>query len=455
MILLALYTLKQFGEVVIVWIKKIVSSLYMSIFVRMIISALICLGVLFALIMFSNSYVEKQNIKFIERQQDEINTLVEYIEKIIAEENLTFSEANARTFVDEQSLFDVYFLGVSNKLHFKEVDNIDDIDFYSNQYIFEVSFSDLDGIVLINSNRVELTANLLYFTSAVLAILLFFALSYYLIFKQLSYITTIEQGINSITKGDILNKIPIKGKNELARLAVDINNMGDSLYKKMQKEREDEIARRLLITNMSHDLRTPLTSINGYIGLAISSLSPDHEAYSYISVAKENGLRLEKLINDLFLYSKLISGDVPVNIQSININVMLRQIIEMKTENIVFKCKEENIFANIDPEKFYRIIDNLISNASKYGVENEAIAISSHIDGDNAVVKVENLTEGDIDINVDLLSKRLYTAHGDRAKGSTGLGLSIVTELLKTMNSTLKLSYEDNVFMAIIKFPKP
>ncbi len=436
------------------WIKKIATSLYTSIMYRMIFSGLISLMIFFLLIIYSIGIVERQNLNFIENQKDDIIALVEDINNQIVKNKYTLEQARRVKFIDDDSPYAIYFFSMANELFNMELFIDDSIRVLNDAYVFDVSFQDGKGFVAVSSSTVEFTSNLYYILSGVVTVIIFFVMSIYLIFKQLSYIKVIEEGINNISDEDILYKIPIIGKNELARLAMSINDMGESLYDKMEKEREDEIYQRLLITNMSHDLRTPLTSIIGYIDIAKSKLDKESEVYPYIAVAKENGLRLERLINDLFLYSKLLSGDIPVNIQSIDINVMLRQIVEIKAENIKTNFAHKKCFANIDTEKFNRIIDNLISNAEKYGVKGKPIIISTHITDKYVFTEIRNTTNDDIETKISYLKNRMYTAKEDRANGSSGLGLSIVAELVKAMNGDLNLAYESGEFIAKIALPK-
>ncbi len=435
------------------WIKKIATSIYVSIFVRMAFSAILCLSLFFILIFLSNSYIEQRNSDFFVRQQEEIDVLLEDIKNTISDKSLTYQEAKRTKFVNDKSVYNVYFLDISNEL-VKELNTFFNFDFLNNEHLYEISFADTDGFIVIKSNKVTNATNFLYISSSVFCIILFFVLCIYLIFRQLSYLKTIEKGIDFIADNNILYKIPIKGDDELARLAMSINSMGNSLYNKRQKEREDEINQRLLITNMSHDLKTPLTSINGYIDIAKNKLSEDDEVYQYICIAKENGARLEKLVNDLFLYSKIISGDMPIELRNININIMLKQILEIRTENIISNIEKKDLIANIDAEKFHRVMDNLISNAKKYGIKDKPINVLAYLKDKDIVIEVKNYTNDKLNDNLEILKNRLYTAREYRTNGSSGLGLSIVTELLNMMNGSLELSFYDKIFTAKITLPK-
>ncbi|OOB79457.1 MAG: hypothetical protein BEN18_03890 [Epulopiscium sp. Nuni2H_MBin001] len=437
------------------WIKKLFNSLYASIVLRMTMSVVIGCVLTVLLLVVTNQYSLRKNMEFWRDNSREIELLVEQIETSIHANNMTFKQAKDNRFLEISFPTDcrINFFTTYSDI-FDEIDYLYELEMFRQGYYFELDFMDGNGFMVVYSDKIESLTDLLILLSFVAGIILFFVMSIYLIFKKLDYIKVIEKGIYNISHEDILYKIPMEGNNELTRLASSINDMGDMLSSKIEQERENEIAGRLLITNMSHDLKTPLTSMIGYIDVIESKLSKDHEVYPLIITAKKNGLRLEKLIADLFLYSKLISKDIVVNIQSININVMLKQILEIRTENIILKEVDTNLLANVDPEKFHRIIDNLISNASKYGVKDELITMSIGENNDEVVIEIQNLTHDNLENKVDKLTTRLYTAREDRTNGSSGLGLSIVIELLKTMKGRLKLACKGDMFTATINLVK-
>ncbi len=446
--------LKRFGGVVIVWIKKITTSLYVSIFMRMAISAALSVMLLTILFQMTDIYVTNINSQQLKSQEIEMNKFISEIQNSIDELNLTFDEARELDF-DQDTEYEIEWLDIELDVSDNHRE-YDDSYLANYQYVYRVTFGEgeRDVFLIVFSDNLEMTANLFNIIASVICIFFFFALSIYLVFKKLSYIKVIDKGIDLIANEDILYKIPIKGRNELARLADNINRMGDTLYIKNKKEREDEASRRFLITNISHDLKTPLTSMTGYVDIISKKLSPEDELYKLASIAKENGNRLEKLMEDLFFYSKLISNDIPTYFQSVNVSILLKQILEIRVENIVYDEKNENLRANIDTEQFHRVIDNLISNGEKYGVKDRPITISSELQNGDVVVTIKNHTEEELEGKMGLLKNRLYTANEDRANGSSGLGLSIASELLKMMNGTLELSYCDKIFTATVKIPK-
>lgn len=455
MTLAILNILKQFGGVVIVWIKKLLKSLYGSIILRITLAVIISCVLVVLLLTATTQYSVSQNKKFWEANSTAIEEIASEIKSGIDTQNLTYKQAKEQDYsnLEDEILCTISFYSSYSDI-FNDVDYLYEVGMLGAGYFFEISFADGTGFMVVYSEKIVAQTDVLIILSFVIGISLFFILSLCLIFKKLSYIKVIEKGIFNISHGDINYKIPIKGENELTRLATSINDMGDMLLQKIEQERNHEANQRLLITNMSHDLKTPLTSMTGYIDVIESKMPTDHELYPMAVVAKKNGQRLEKLISDLFLYSKLLSKDVTINMQKINLNVMLKQILEIRTEKIVLNEKDTNLSAYIDPEKFHRIMDNLISNAAKYGLENEDITVNIGSKNNEVVLEVENLTHENVAANLDKLTNRLYTASEDRTNGSSGLGLSIVTELLNVMDGKLELAFKNNVFKATVYLAK-
>ena len=251
----------------------------------------------------------------------------------------------------------------------------------------------------------------------------------------------------------MLYKIPVIGTNELSRLADDINHMGSLLYEKQEKDKRTELSKKILITNVSHDLRTPLTSVLGYIGLIKENISPSDKSYEYVSIAEKNSLRLEKLINDLFMYSKLVSYDVTLNMVNVDANVILRQIIELKKYFVHFEASTEKAYITVDVNQFHRTIDNLLDNAEKYRIADSDIYLKVVTLEDNVMITISNKTDIDLVGKMEFLTKRLYTADMDKKTDSTGLGLSIVNELMKQMGGNFEIDYADHTFTGKLIFP--
>ena len=428
-------------------INKKTQSIYIRIVFKVIISLMITIVFFFITKGLLDTYFEKEKENFIVTKQDDIEIFINDIQKKINEEKLTAVEAKKIDF-DKGTNFELE-LFIYSDINFDELK----LERSKIKYIYKIEYEDVVGLATVTSKKLKLSIKFYYTVIDIGAIVIFLVMVLYTIFKELAYIKVIESGINKIAEGDLKYKIPIVGNNELSRLAKSINIMGQTIDNKIQKERRDEINQRMLITNISHDLRTPLTSMIGYIDIIKEKIDDKDEINSYVQIIKKNGVRLQKLINDLFLYSKLLSGDVPIKIENVDINIMLKQIFEIKREEIIYKDNKRNILVNIDIEKFHRIIDNLIQNAARYGIKNEPILVSTRVESEKIIITIQNKTEEELKDKIDNIKQRLYTGNQDRANGASGLGLAIVTELLKAMNGNMEITFKNHIFTAIIEIP--
>ncbi len=449
------------------WIKKISKSIYVSIVFTITLSTLVSLCLYFGLVKMADQYIFLQNNKHFQQEYEEIDSIYQAIQEIVNSYQLSLGQVKTIDFNQLDIYETIYFENKKEIVSMIENYEIEIIAepwsnslenpleplIKTNGYRFAITFVDLNAFIEIRPTNIDTNSNELYILSTLISLFVFFVLTIYLLYRQLSYIKVVEQGIKIIAKEDMLYKIPIKGSNELQSLATSINEMGEQLHTKIQQERDNELAQRLLITNISHDLKTPLTSMIGYMDIVQSKIDQSSELYEYTSIAKRNGKRLEKLINDLFLYSKLISRDVIIHNQNLDLCVMMKQIVEMRIEHITYAEQVDKLLVSVDPLHLHRVIDNLLSNAFKYGKQLDSINITVYQEDGFAMIRMDNVTEDDLSNRLDFIKTRLNTGMEDRSNGSSGLGLSIVEELLLTMNGQLLLQYDNYVFSAIIKLP--
>ncbi len=304
-------------------------------------------------------------------------------------------------------------------------------------------FQQSGGISLIASIKMAIFSEAHHISAGIFAIMAFCIMSFRIISKIVSYIKVIEDGIKKLPDHNITYSIPVMGTHELARLAQSVNDIKEELRQKTHAERAHELHRRMLITNISHDLRTPLTSVIGYLDLAKTNISPNHEAYSYLEIAERNSLRLKKLISDLFLYSKIISNDLKMHVQEVNLKILLSQIIDLKPYPITFIAKPEKCMVFVDVKTFHRVMDNLFDNAHKYAVTDSEIVLEVFQTEKEIIIEIRNEAKENMASMVSFLTTRLYTADKKRNESSSGLGLSIVSELMKKMQGKLQILFDE------------
>ncbi|MGD8191454.1 sensor histidine kinase [Brevibacillus ginsengisoli] len=293
-----------------------------------------------------------------------------------------------------------------------------------------------------------------------------FLLVFFMLTRRIvRYMQTLANGLMTIAKGDLDYRVPLSNQDELGAVAHNINYMAEQLQNMMKKERQLEMSKMELITHVSHDLRTPLTSIIGYLNLLKNDDYHDLEEHKrYIHNAFNKTQQLKKLIDDLFDYTRLTSGDVNLSLQTIDINALLEQIVTefepIAQEHSLTVTKigdQKPLFAPIDVEKFVRAIDNLLMNALKFSLKPGDITIRLTECGNNAVLSVENQGKPITSEQEKLLFERFYKAepsrHDHDMPPGAGLGLSIASHIVKLHGGRLELEHENGSFTFTIELP--
>lgn len=256
-------------------------------------------------------------------------------------------------------------------------------------------------------------------------------------------IEKLKDGVEQIARGNYDVNIDNDVYNEIGILIYDFNKMAETLKKSEKMKLEYEENRKALIANISHDLKTPITSINGYIEALVDGVvtSPD-KVNNYLSIIHNNTIYINNLIDDLFLFSKLDMQKLDFNFETIKFGPFMSDLMEefnfvLKEKNIKFKFEDrllEELEVNIDGKRIYQVIRNVIGNAIKYGRQEDAI-IDVELSNNNEWIKIEIKDNGP-GIPEDKLSNifnRFYRIDTERTKDfmSTGLGLAIAKEMVE------------------------
>ncbi|MBR1454715.1 MAG: HAMP domain-containing histidine kinase, partial [Lachnospiraceae bacterium] len=220
-----------------------------------------------------------------------------------------------------------------------------------------------------NKENINLYSLILFLLLGIVA----FAITFiFLERKRNNYIEEIYQGIEKMSQGDLNSKIESKGDDELSMMAFNINVMQDTIKKLIVSEKESEKTKNELITNIAHDLRTPLTSIIGYLDILVNNENlPPEKKKDYLGIAFEKSKKLEVLIEDLFSFTKMNYGDeLVVNRERIDIVELLNQLVselyplfENNDLECSFQSNVNSLFMNLDPKLIVRLFENLINNA--------------------------------------------------------------------------------------------
>jgi len=251
------------------------------------------------------------------------------------------------------------------------------------------------------------------------------------------YVREISNGINRIAAGDLNTDISVRGKDEFANIARNLNKMTDEVRILMDKEREAERSKNDLITNVAHDLRTPLTSIIGYLELLKTRQDLEEDVKSkFIDIAYSKSKRLEKLIEDLFGFTKLNYGKITMKTGMLDIVKLLEQMLDEFYPNFQesglnyeFKCKEPGIQIEADGNLLARLFDNLINNAIKYGADGKIVLVEVERMQDQPMVVIRITNYGKIipDQELEHIFEKFYRVEHSRSMntGGSGLGLAI------------------------------
>ncbi|GMG73318.1 HAMP domain-containing histidine kinase [Priestia aryabhattai] len=325
--------------------------------------------------------------------------------------------------------------------------------------ISPVSFQDGLGYLIIESSTPKLAISpaqynrqlIIVFGCSVLIFILLFILFMHPITQ---YIKQIENGIRRIVKKDWTYSIPIKGRNELSSLATNINWMTEQLRQRFEREREVEHAKNELITNLSHDLRTPLTSIIGYLKLVKDQqYNSEQERQHYIETTYNISLKFKNLVDELFEYTKLSLADVETHFQQVDLNGLLYQlvgeytpILENQGLRVHLTLPDEPALVSVDVEKMVRVFDNLLSNAEKYSYKSSDVKIVLQKSQDQVIVSISNKTDYIEPEELDKLFERFYRI--DKARSSTvsgsGIGLAIAKRIVDLHKGKIWAESEGN-----------
>ncbi len=292
----------------------------------------------------------------------------------------------------------------------------------------------------------------------------------FLVPKMVEEYLEIKKGVEEVKNGNLTYKIPVaedaKGvRGEFARLASDINDISYASNLAIQNELKSQRLKTELISNVSHDLKTPLTSMVSYIHLLKQEGLDSPNAPEYLEILDSKTQRLKILTENLFEAAKASSGAIPVEISDIDISSMLTQtLVEMEerlaAKNLIVQVKNEceNARVKADGQLLWRVLENLLGNTSKYALENSRVYInlSEHNVGETGLVKIEvkNISKDELNISADELMERFKRGDESRNTEGSGLGLAIAKDLVKMMNGVFEITVDGDLFKATVMLEK-
>lgn len=272
---------------------------------------------------------------------------------------------------------------------------------------------------------------------------------------------TLQKGGEKLARGDFSSPIDTRYLiGDFKRYGQELNDVQGGLEQAVQEQMKAEHLKTELITNVSHDIKTPLTSIVNYVDLLKKEDMPSSAAREYIAVLDRQSHRLKKLTEDLVEASKASSGALNVELQPTDVNVLLSQIEGEYQERLaachltlVTQPPAPGTMIQADSRLLSRVMDNLVSNVCKYAMENTRVYVTAAVRDGRAVISFKNVSRDELNISPDELMERFVRGDASRHSEGSGLGLSIARSLVQLQGGTFALSIDADLFRADIVFP--
>ncbi len=271
----------------------------------------------------------------------------------------------------------------------------------------------------------------------------------------------IDTGVERIAGGEVDYKIPLEGMgNEQRSIAEKINSIGQGLDAALAESVKSERLKTDLITNVSHDIKTPLTSIINYVELLKQENFEDPKIQRYLEILEQKSQRLKTLTEDVVEASKVSSGNITLEYMNINLVEMIQQTSgefeeKFQARNLkeVMTLPEQNVIIRADGRRMWRVLANIYNNAAKYAMEGSRIYADVYTSGGTAVFSLKNISEQPLNISADELTERFIRGDISRSTEGSGLGLSIARTLTEMQGGRFELYLDGDLFRVTITFP--
>ena len=287
--------------------------------------------------------------------------------------------------------------------------------------------------------------------------ILFGIFIYIIILKNINEVARISRESSEIVKGNYKKNIAKNG-GLYDGIVDNFNNIGSNLDLAIEDALKSERLKTELITNVSHDLKTPLTSIINYSDLLSKDDNSEEQVKEYSKVINDKSNKLKVLIEDLFEVSKATSNNIELNKQELDFNSLVQQSIgewedkiAEKNLEIISNLPEDKVMLNIDGQKFSRVLDNLFSNISKYALENSRVYVDL-LKEDGVKLTIKNISKYPLNISADELMERFTRGEKSRTTSGSGLGLSIASSFVRAHGASFDIDIDGDLFKVTIEF---
>lgn len=273
----------------------------------------------------------------------------------------------------------------------------------------------------------------------------------------------IIKGVKAIADGQVDYQIPLNGlKGGQLEAAVSINKIGDGLDRAVEESVKNERLKTDLITNVSHDIKTPLTSIINYVELLKREDFEDPKIRNYLQVLEEKAYRLKTLTEDVVEASKVSSGNISLEMMNLNLVELVNQTcaefeekFEARNLKMIMNLPAEPATIYADGRRMWRVLANVFNNAAKYAMEGSRVYVDLVQTGEEVRLTIKNVSEQPLNISADELTERFIRGDVSRSTEGSGLGLSIAQNLTKLQGGKFELYLDGDLFKVLIRFPVP
>ncbi len=321
------------------------------------------------------------------------------------------------------------------------------------------------GIVIITYTILILFCILLIFSLGPVAIpflLGIWSFMFYWGLRYLKQLKQMKQMVKELYEGNTQIRLTEEEyKGDLKEVCIYLNDIAGGFQNAINKSLKSERMKTELITNVSHDIKTPLTSIINYVDLLKKEEMPNEKTKQYLDVLDQKSQRLKRLTEDLVEASKASSGNIKLNIEKIDIKELIKQVsgefedrLNEKKLELLLNLPEENAIITADSRYLYRVMENLYSNIVKYALPQSRVYVDVILQKDTVEINLKNISKEKLNISAEELMERFVRGESSRNTEGSGLGLSIAQSLIELQKGTFQIYLDGDLFKVILTFQR-
>lgn len=285
---------------------------------------------------------------------------------------------------------------------------------------------------------------------------------FYVVLNGLLLKEKLKKGIEEIALGNMEYQIPLQGlRGENLKLAEMINGIANGFHMAVEEAMKNERLKTDLITNISHDIKTPLTSIINYVAILKQSDIADPKIQGYLDILEAKAQRLKTLTEDVVEASKVSSGNISLEYMDVDLVEMIQQTegemaekFEARNLKMIVNLPAEPAVVHVDGRRMWRVLENIFGNAAKYAMPGTRVYADLKLEEDTVDLSLKNVSEHQLNISADELTERFIRGDLSRSSEGSGLGLSIAQSLTTMQGGTFNLYLDGDLFRVNIRFPR-